>query len=169
MDFILDIIEQNQVYIIIGLVVLSIVFLIISIVNSAKCSSLKKKYNAFMQGKDGKSLEDDILFRLEQIDELIESNAANERNLAKTPQKIGDKTFQKYGMVKYDAFDEMGGKLSFTLAMLNERNDGYVLNVVHSREGCFSYVKEIIAGNPILSLSPEEQEALEDALLKDEQ
>ena len=81
MDFILDIIEQNQVYIIIGLVVLSIVFLIIAIVNSAKCSSLKKKYDAFMQGKDGKSLEDDILFRLEQIDELIESNAANERNI----------------------------------------------------------------------------------------
>ena len=141
MDFILDIIEQNQVYIIIGLVVLSIVFLIIAIVNSAKCSSLKKKYDAFMQGKDGKSLEDDILFRLEQIDELIESNAANERNI----------------------------DLIFKLAMLNERNDGYVLNVVHSREGCFSYVKEIIAGNPILSLSPEEQEALEDALLKDEQ
>lgn len=168
MDFILDIIEQNQVYIIIGLVVLSIVFLIISIVNSAKCSSLKKKYNAFMQGKDGKSLEDDILFRLEQIDELIESNAANERNIDLIFKRL-QKTFQKYGMVKYDAFDEMGGKLSFTLAMLNERNDGYVLNVVHSREGCFSYVKEIIAGNPILSLSPEEQEALEDALLKDEQ
>lgn len=168
MDFILDIIEQNQVYIVIGLVVLSIVFLIISIVNSAKCSSLKKKYNAFMQGKDGKSLEDDILFRLEQIDELIESNAANERNIDLIFKRL-QKTFQKYGMVKYDAFDEMGGKLSFTLAMLNERNDGYVLNVVHSREGCFSYVKEIIAGNPILSLSPEEQEALEDALLKDEE
>lgn len=168
MDFILDIIEQNQVYIIIGLVVLSIVFLIIAIVNSAKCSSLKKKYNAFMQGKDGKSLEDDILFRLEQIDELIESNAANERNIDLIFKRL-QTSFQKYGMVKYDAFDEMGGKLSFTLAMLNERNDGYVLNVVHSREGCFSYVKEIIAGNPILSLSPEEQEALEDALLKDEQ
>ena len=168
MDFILDIIEQNQVYIIIVLVALSIVFLIISIVNSAKCSSLKKKYNTFMQGKDGKSLEDDILFRLEQIDELIESNAANERNIDLIFKRL-QTSFQKYGMVKYDAFDEMGGKLSFTLAMLNERNDGYVLNVVHSREGCFSYVKEIIAGNPILSLSPEEQEALEDALLKDEQ
>ena len=168
MDSILDIIEQNHGYIIIGLVVLSIVFLIISIVNSAKCSSLKKKYNAFMQGKDGKSLEDDILFRLEQIDELIESNAANERNIDLIFKRL-QKTFQKYGMVKYDAFDEMGGKLSFTLAMLNEKNDGYVLNVVHSREGCFSYVKEVIAGNPILSLSPEEQEALEDALLKDEE
>lgn len=168
MDFILDIIEQNHGYIIIGLVILSIVFLIISIVNSAKCSSLKKKYNAFMQGKDGKSLEDDILFRLEQIDELIESNAANERNIDLIFKRL-QKTFQKYGMVKYDAFDEMGGKLSFTLAMLNEKNDGYVLNVVHSREGCFSYVKEVIAGNPILSLSPEEQEALEDALLKDEE
>lgn len=166
MSMILDLIEQNIVYVAIALAVLVIILLIITIVNSAKCSSLKKRYNAFMEGKDGKSLEDNLIYRLEQIDELIESNAANERNNDLIFKRL-QVTFQKYGMVKYDAFDEMGGKLSFTLAMLTENNDGYVLNVVHSREGCFSYVKEIIAGNPILSLSPEEQEALEDALTKE--
>ncbi|MCR4611287.1 MAG: DUF4446 family protein [Lachnospiraceae bacterium] len=166
MTAIFDIIEQNSAIIMIGMALLIIVLIIITIVNIAKCSSLKKKYNAFMQGKDGKSLEDDLIFRLEQIDELVESNAANERNIDLLFKKMGI-TFQKYGIIKYDAFDELGGKLSFTLAMLNERNDGYILNVVHSREGCFSYVKEIIAGNPILALSPEEQEALEDALSKE--
>ncbi len=166
MSMILDLIEQNIVYVAIALAVLVIILLIITIVNSAKCSSLKKRYNAFMEGKDGKSLEDNLIYRLEQIDELIESNATNERNIDLIFKRL-QVTFQKYGMVKYDAFDEMGGKLSFTLAMLTENNDGYVLNVVHSREGCFSYVKEIIAGNPILSLSPEEQEALEDALTKE--
>ena len=166
MDFIFDLIEQNSVIIILTMAVLIVILLIVTIVNIAKSSSLKKKYNAFMQGKDGKSLEDDLIFRLEQIDELVESNAANERNIDLLFKNM-TVTFQKYGIVKYDAFDEMGGKLSFTLAMLNERNDGYILNVVHSREGCFSYVKEIIAGNPVLSLSGEEQEALEDALAKE--
>ena len=72
--------------------------------------------------------------------------------------------FQKYGLIKYDAFQEMGGKLSFSLAMLNEKNDGFVLNAVHSREGCYTYVKEIIDGNSIITLAEEEQQALDAAL-----
>ncbi len=166
MELVFSLIEANSAIIIIAMAVLIVILLILAIVNSAKCSKLKKSYNAFMQGKDGKSLEDDLIFRLEQIDELVESNAANERNIDLIFKKM-QVTFVKYGIVKYDAFDEMGGKLSFTLAMLNERNDGYILNVVHSREGCFSYVKEIIAGNPILALSEEEQDALDDALSKE--
>lgn len=166
MDMIFDIIESNSAIIMMAMAVLIVILLIITIVNIAKCSSLKKRYNTFMSGKDGKSLEDDLIFRLEQIDELVESNAANERNIDLIFKKMSV-TFQKYGIIKYDALDEMGGKLSFTLAMLNERNDGYILNVVHSREGCFSYVKEIIAGNPILALSGEEQEALDEALSKE--
>ena len=43
-------------------------------------------------------------------------------------------------------------------------NDGYVLNVVHSREGCYSHIKEIINGNAVISFSPEEEEALKKAL-----
>ena len=70
-------------------------------------------------------------------------------------------TFQKVGLVKYDAFHEMGGKLSFSLALLNETNDGFVLNAVHSRDGCYTYVKEIIGGNSIIILADEEQEALD--------
>ena len=55
---------------------------------------------------------------------------------------------------------EMGGKLSFSLAMLNGKDDGFVLNAVHSREGCYTYIKEIVGGNSIIVLADEEQEAL---------
>lgn len=61
-------------------------------------------------------------------------------------------------------FQEMGGKLSFSLAMLNEKNDGYIINAVHSREGCYTYVKEIIDGNSIIALAEEEELALKQAL-----
>ena len=70
-------------------------------------------------------------------------------------------TVQKVGLVKYDALQEMGGKLSFSLALLNEKDDGIVMNAVHSREGCYTYMKEIIAGNSIVVLSEEEKKALE--------
>ena len=117
----------------------------------------------FKKGKNAKSLEDTLIYRLEQVDELIENNAANERNID-TIFKRMKFNFQKYGLVKYDAFQEMGGKLSFSLAMLNEKNDGYIINAVHSREGCYTYVKEIIDGNSIIALAEEEEQALAQAL-----
>ena len=73
-------------------------------------------------------------------------------------------TYQKMGLIKYDAFNEMGGKLSFSLAMLDGRNNGYIINAMHTREGCYTYIKEIIDGNSIIMLSEEEKEALKMAM-----
>ena len=113
-----------------------------------------------MSGKTAKSLEDTLLKRLDQVDELIAANSANENSINTLFDKMKG-TFQKVGLVKYDAFHEMGGKLSFSLALLNEDEDGFVLNAVHSREGCYTYIKEIIGGNSIIVLADEEQEALD--------
>ena len=89
----------------------------------------------------------------------MNANAENEKNITRLFANMKC-TFQKVGLVKYDAFNEMGGKLSFSLALLNEADDGFVMNAVHSREGCYTYIKEIVAGNSIIVLADEEQEAL---------
>lgn len=146
-------------YIIIGLAAFCLILLILIIVNMVQTNKLKKKYRAFMVGKNAKSLEDTLITRLDQVDKLISANAANERNIKKLFDGMKF-TFQKVGLVKYDAFNEMGGKLSFSLALLNQSDDGFVMNAVHSREGCYTYVKEIVAGNSIIVLADEEQEAL---------
>lgn len=146
-------------YVIIALAVLVIVLLILWIVNLVQIQKMKKNYKKFMKGKDGKSLEDSLIERLNQVDELIQANNKNEKDIQKIYQNM-KYTFQKVGMVKYDAFHEMGGKLSFSLALLNETNDGFVMNAVHSREGCYTYIKEIVDGNSIIVLADEEQEAL---------
>ena len=150
-------------YIVLGLLAVTVVLLILLIVNMVKLSNLKKKYDIFMKGKTAKSLEDTLIYRLEQLDDLIKSNAANERNINSIFETLKS-CFQKFGLVKYDALDEMGGKLSCALCMLNDKNDGYIINIVHSREGCYNYMKEIIDGNSIIGLSDEEAEALEKAL-----
>ena len=74
------------------------------------------------------------------------------------------RTYQKMGLIKYDAFHEMGGKLSFSLAMLDMLNNGFIINAMHTREGCYTYIKEIIDGNSVIVLSEEEQEALKRAM-----
>jgi len=146
-------------YIIIGLAAITLIMFIIMIVNMVQIFQLKKRYKIFMTGKNAKNLEKTLIERLDQVDGLLKSNAENEKNI-KTLFKNMKFTFQKVGLVKYDAFNEMGGKLSFSLALLNETDDGFVLNAVHSREGCYTYIKEIIGGNSIIVLCEEEQEAL---------
>ena len=66
-------------------------------------------------------------------------------------------------IVKYDAFKEMGGKLSFSLALLDDTNNGFIMSSVHTNEGCYTYVKEIIKGESFVVLSNEERTALEEA------
>ena len=140
-----------------------LILFILLIVNIIKTGRLRKKYEAFMMGKNAESLEDTLVKRIQQVDELLTYEAENRENI----QKIFDSlkfTFQKVGMVKYDAFHEMGGKLSFSLALLDQKNDGFIINAMHSREGCYTYIKEIVNGNSIIVLADEEKEALDIAM-----
>lgn len=150
-------------YIIIGLAALVLVLFILFIVNIIQMSKLKKNYKIFMSGKNAKTLEEVLVKRLNQVDALMEANKKNEADINQIFETLKG-TFEKIGLVKYDAFNEMGGKLSFSLAMLNQKNDGFIINAMHSREGCYTYIKEIIDGNSIINLSDEEKEALEMAV-----
>ena len=57
--------------------------------------------------------------------------------------------------------------LSFALAMLDGKNNGWVINAMHSREGCYTYVKEIVKGESYVELAEEEAEALDKAIFQD--
>jgi hypothetical protein len=154
-----DLLGFDSDYIIIALAVILVILIVLYIVNIVQIHKLKKRYSIFMSGKNAKTLEDTLIKRLDQVDNLIAANSTNEKNIKKLFSNM-EFTFQKVGLVKYDALQEMGGKLSFSLALLNEKNDGFVMNAVHSREGCYTYVKEIVDGNSIIVLAEEEQEAL---------
>lgn len=154
-------------YVIMGLGALTALLLLIVFINIIQMHKLKKKYKMFMDGKNAKTLEESIMSRMDEIDHLISSNQKNETDIQKIYKNMKS-TFQKVGLVKYDAFHEMGGKLSFSLALLNEINDGFIINAMHSREGCYTYIKEIIDGNSIIALADEEQEALNMAMKEKE-
>ena len=125
-------------YIIIGLCGVLLILFILTIVNIVQMKKLKKNYRIFMSGKDAKTLEDTLIQRLDQVDSLLESNEENDSNI-----KVLS---------------------SFSLAMLDMRNNGFIINAMHTREGCYTYIKEIIDGNSVIVLSEEEQEALKRAM-----
>ena len=68
------------------------------------------------------------------------------------------------GIVRYDTFNENSGKLSFVLALLDENDNGILLNSIHSSNGSYQYLKTISNGVCELTLSEEEDAALEKAI-----
>lgn len=154
-------------YVVIGLAGVCLVLIILLIILMCRQGKLRKRYEKFLQGKDAKSLEEDFTARFKFIDEVREKSTEIVDRLEKAEYVLKN-TYQKVGIVKYDAFHEMGGELSFVLAMLTDMNDGYVINAVHSsREGCFVYIKEIKKGVCDIILSEEEDEALKKAVAAD--
>jgi hypothetical protein len=157
-------VENNNSIITIILAALSLLLLILLIITMSKVSRLNKKYKKFMSGANGENLEKQILSRFADIDGLKKDNKMMHEEIDKINENL-QVTYQKIGVVKYDAFKEMGGKLSFVLALLDKNNNGILLNSVHSsREGCYTYLKEIIKGESFLELSADEKAALDMAL-----
>lgn len=149
--------------IIILMMIMIIILLVLQIKNSFKLNRFMKKYKSFMKGKDGISLEKTILRNINDIDMLMESSK-NHMEEIRQLKEIQLHTLNKTAIVKYDAFKEMGGKLSFALAMLDQENSGFVMNAIHSREGCYTYIKEIVKGESYIVLGEEEKEALRQAV-----
>lgn len=150
-------------YLFIGMLAIILILFILIIVQIVKANKLKKQFAKFMQGKDAKSLEKNIIGLFEDNKYLKISTEANKKDIRKIYRNM-EYAFQKVGIVRYDAFKTMGGMLSFSLALLNDHDDGFIMNSVHSSDGCYSYTKEIKNGQSNISLGEEEQEALEIAL-----
>lgn len=153
-------------YLFIGCCVLGIiciVMLVLLIINMVNIRKMKRNYRIFMNGKTAENLEDSILEHFKEIDNLKSITDKHTSQIAAITEEMFS-VYKKLGMVKYDAFNEMGGKLSFALAMLDKNNNGFVMNAMHSREGCYTYVKEIIKGESFITLADEEKQALDKAM-----
>ena len=150
-------------YLVLVLLIMQVVFIGIVINLQMKHKRMQEKYQIFMRGKDGKSLEKGFLEQFKTVEKLERAVKQNTRDIDTIYKRI--KThYQKIGIVRYDAFQEMGGNLSFVLTMLDENNNGWVFNAMHSREGCYTYIKEIVKGESYMELGEEERESLKKAM-----
>lgn len=153
-------------YFIISIIILLMILLVFVICLIVKTHKLKIRLDKFVLGKDGVSLEQDIIALFED-NKFFKINIDKNKKDIQTLFKRMETVYQKMGLVKYDAFQQMGGKLSFSLALLNENNDGFIINSVHSTDGCYSYTKEIKSGKCSITLGKEEEEALAIAMSED--
>lgn len=148
------------------MLVLFIILFVLYVNVTMKYNRLKSSYASFMRGKDGKTLEESMQDKFAEVDTILKITKQNRQDIKELNKKVeGD--YQKLGIIKYDAFNEMGGKLSFALAMLDGNNNGWIINAMHSREGCYTYIKEIVKGESYVELAEEEAEALDRAIFKE--
>ena len=145
------------------LVAFCIILFVLVIIANVRFKKLSEKYNEFMKGKNMESMEEVVIQRFNEIDKMLEDTSRNVKDIKILFESMKS-TVQKTGIVKYDAFNEMGGKLSFALVMLDGKNSGFVMNAMHSREGCYTYIKEIINGESYIPLGTEEKQALDQAM-----
>ena len=152
----------DPMYLMIGCLVLIAVLLILNVLAMSKIRRLDRKFDYFMRGKDAESLEDTILSCIEKNEQIDQMNQLLREDIIglRKNQRI---TYQKMGMVKYNAFREMSGDLSYALALLDQEENGFIINSVYAKEGGYSYIKEIVKGESSILLSEEEKAALEKA------
>lgn len=123
---------------------------------------LRRHYGALATGVAPGNLEALLTAHLARIDAAEAATARLEREL-----RAGDeqrrRCLQRWALVKYDAFDNVGGAVSYVLALLDDHGDGVLLNSLYSREGSSSYAKQVDAGGSQTALTGEEQRALREA------
>ena len=163
MSTIFDSIGIDPGIVIIILLIVVLVLIASTVSSNMRLTRLERKYKMFMKGSDAQSLEKTFVRKFAQIDRLYEAKEDHEHAIKALEQHFKI-IFSKYGVEKYDAFDDVGGKLSFALALLDKDNTGLILNAVHSRDNCFLYLKEIVKGESYVMLSQEEVEALRKAV-----
>lgn len=151
-------------YIVFAFMAVLIIFLLVQFfLLRAKVDTILKKYKYFMTGENGQSIERQLAVEVKELREMSRSSEdmLHQHEMLSNMQI---QSFQRSGLVKYDAFDDAGDKLSFSLTLLDGANHGFVLSSLVGRETSRIYVKQIVNGQCKEALSSEEAESIRIAL-----
>jgi Protein of unknown function (DUF4446) len=130
----------------------ALVALVLAIALALRTGRMKSQY-AVLSAADGRSSFVEVVARkTEEVDEL----RSTQRELQMAVRHIG--------VVRYDAFGDMGGRMSFSAALVDDHGNGFVLTSVHARSESRSYIKQLRGGMAEVNLSPEESAAVADAV-----
>ncbi len=162
MDTILSFIRtDNFLLILSGLICLLFILYVINII---KLRKIRKEYKKFMEKVgNGTNLEEILGKHIDKMNKVIAKNEELQDFCVRLDTDMKN-CIQKVGIYRYNAYKDTGNDLSFTVALLNEKNDGVVFNGIYSREMSNIYAKPIIKGESKYRITEEEQEAIKRAI-----
>lgn len=148
---------------VVAVVILSLLAIGIGAVSLLRLRSLTQRFDSALGGNVTDSLESllaEHLKRVENVDERLGELDAEYKRLSVTNSLAS----QKISIVRFNPFGDTGGDQSFSLAVLDAHDSGYVLTSIHGRQGTRVYVKPVDFGKSKYTLSAEEQQALTQAV-----
>ena len=162
MQEILELIKSDNF--LLGMVIFIIILFLITLYTCIKYSKLEKNYKKFIKKLgEGDTIQEDLETFMYRVDKVDKQNAEI-RGYCENLNKELETCIQKIGIIRYNAFKDTGSDLSFALAMLDEKNNGVVLNGIYSREMSNIYAKPVENGKSKYTISEEEQEAIQKAI-----
>ncbi len=125
--------------------------------------NLRKQHRILGRGLNEVNLYDALTAHIERVDEIEQliNDVVSEQEKQNTRLL---RTVQRVGLVRYDAFGDMGGKLSFVLALLDAGGNGVLVTTICGRQETRTYAKGIRGGKAAVVLTEEEQQAISEAL-----
>ncbi|MCS7208119.1 MAG: DUF4446 family protein [Fimbriimonadales bacterium] len=146
----------------VGLVAAVAGLLVWNLVQAWRWRAFMRRWKQLMERSDGGTMEHMLYETLRRVALMEETLKAHGNHLAQL-QSQTNSCLQQVGLVRYDAFPDMGGQQSFALAVLNRHGDGVVLSGIHSRHEMRVYAKPIRQRASAIALSDEEQHAIREA------
>ena len=144
MNSILEFLRTDTFLIIILLI--SVLSIILLILNHLKLTKLKNEYSEFMKKLgNGKNIDENLKVYMDRVQKVEDLNKEIIQYCERLDKTV-DTCIQKIGIVRYNAFKDVGSNLSFTLALLDNNNNGVVLNGIYSRDNSNIYAKPIKDG-----------------------
>lgn len=150
---------------IMALLLLCVILFIMLFVQGSKIRKLRKRYDELMNGTEVHNLEELLTKMHVDMENLQLSKEEHQQMIGQMQEKLKHQVAH-VGVLRYNAFDERGSNLSFSMALLNDQDDGVVLTGIHGREQMYVYAKPVEKGNSQYALSPEEKKAMETAIHK---
>ena len=158
MDFLMDL---KQSTVIISFTVVFIIVFVLLIITMKKLTSLRLRYTQMMNGGTAINVEQIVIGLQNNINEVTQRFSVQQMEVDQI-KKVMRKMKSNLQVKRYNAFSEEGGTdLSFTIAILNDEEDGVVLTGIHGREQTFIYAKPVNKGQSTYNLSPEEKVLIE--------
>lgn len=164
MEQVQALLNSYMIYIMAGMGVLILILIIMMCINTSKLKKLQNRYEKFMS-KEDVNLEELLVQYTKKLNTLLQNEKEMQSSI-EYMEKTVKNCVQKVGVVRYQAIPNMGADLSYTVALLDESNDGVVFNGIYGRDGCYTYAKPIKAGASSYNLSEEEEEAINQAIKK---
>ncbi|GAA0079218.1 DUF4446 family protein [Clostridium sp. CTA-5] len=162
LNTLLNTINQITPYLIIGMAVIIVLLFILIIVLIKSINKLETKYRKLMRGANSKNLEQMLNEKLDNIEEAKSISEKALEECGRLENKIKE-CVQKVAIMRYKAFEDVGSDLSFSIAMLDDNNDGIILTGIYGRQESTTYAKPIDKGISRYDLSEEELYVLSEA------